>query len=79
MPIKQAKKLTTNSIIYLTLSALVAGYGLHKASMVHLAFAMWMIQIAHFFKKTKKRHKNSTDTEVVCTEVVNIGGCDACS
>lgn len=82
MAIKKAKKLTTNAIVYLSCSSIVAAYGVYKQSMPLLAFAMWMIQMAHFFKKTKRKHrkKNNTDVDIACTEVVDMsGGCDVCS
>lgn len=84
MGIRKAKKITTNAIVYCTISAVIAAIGLYKENMAYLGFAMWMIQMAHFFKKTKHKKKKSTDseeeTDIACSEVVDIsGGCNVCT
>jgi hypothetical protein len=74
MTIKKVKKVTTNAIIYLTLSSVVAGYGLYKQNMACLAFSMWMIQMANFFKRSRKRckRKHTANTDDMATADVTV-------
>lgn len=68
---KHAKKITTNSKLYLALSGIIATYGFIKSDVTALAFAMWMIQTANYFKSEKK-----TDVDGECEEPTILGECD---
>jgi uncharacterized membrane protein YoaK (UPF0700 family) len=75
MAISKVKKVTTNALIYLTCAFAVAVYGWRHAEMHTLALAMFMVQVAHFFKrprrsKCKKRHLRAEGADIAASEVV---------
>ena len=71
MVTKHVKRITTSSKLYLALSGLIALHGFLAKDVTSLAFSMWMIQTANYFKKEKQYDVNGD-----CARVTSIEGCD---
>jgi len=54
MVTKHAKRITTNSVLYMAASGVMACYGVYTKDTYKIAFAMWMVQAANYFKKDQK-------------------------